>query len=41
MERIVRAFGGFTEHYRQFFGTRTRDNSAVAQRYYARVILSN
>ena len=29
----MRAFGGFTEHYRQFFGTRTRDNSAVAQRY--------
>ncbi len=33
MERIARAFGGFSEQYRQFFGTRTRDNSAVAERY--------
>ena len=33
MERIARAFGGFTEQYRKFFGTRTRDNSAVAERY--------
>jgi SRSO17 transposase len=33
VERIAQAFRGFTEQYRELFGTRTRDNSAVAERY--------